>query len=70
MVTDDNIELATKEVFTSDIIGIDTESTVARTSLNTNIDLLSIVQISTKNKVYIFDAKILIHKPYESKEAA
>ncbi len=70
MVTEDNIEMAIKDVFSSDIIGIDTESTVARTSLNSNIDLLSIVQISTKNKVYIFDAKILIHKPYKSDEAA
>jgi uncharacterized protein YgiM (DUF1202 family) len=41
------------------IIGIDTESTVARTTLDTNYNLLATVQIAINNKVYIYDAKDL-----------
>lgn len=40
----------------SKIIGIDTESLVARTALHSSLDVLATVQISTLFKVYIFDA--------------
>lgn len=59
IVDESNHEAAISEVFQSPVIGIDTESTVARTTLSTTYDLLAIVQISTGNKVFIFDAKLL-----------
>lgn len=41
-------------------IGIDTESTLVRTPIDHDLDVLSLIQISTENKIYLID-------PYNSK---
>lgn len=41
------------------MIGIDTESRVARTSLDSAYDVLATIQIATPNEVFIFDALAL-----------
>jgi len=41
------------------LIGIDTESRVARTCLDSSKDLMATIQIATTKQVYIFDAKVL-----------
>ena len=38
------------------MIGIDTESRVARTSLDTSYDVLATIQIATSKEVFVFDA--------------
>jgi len=44
------------------VIGIDTESRVARTSLDKAYDVLATIQIATDNEVFIFDALALKKK--------
>lgn len=44
-----------EDIISSDEIGIDTESIVARTKLNSEMSVLALIQVSTLNKVYIFD---------------
>lgn len=64
-----NIDECLEEMCKADIIGIDTESTVARTTLDTNYSLLATVQIATHNKVFIYDAKDLKKVDTQSKIA-
>jgi ribonuclease D len=65
-VDEANIQFSVEQVFNSTIIGIDTESTVARTTLSTTYELLSIVQIANGKHIFIFDAKFLKEKPFRS----
>jgi len=64
-----NIDDCLEEMCQADIIGIDTESTVARTTLDTNYSLLATVQIATPTKVFIYDAKDLKKVHTQSKIA-
>lgn len=41
------------------LIGIDTESRVARTTLDNSYDVLATIQIATVKEVFIFDALAL-----------
>lgn len=46
-VNSKNVNEAVEELFSADLIGIDTESTVARTTLNSSYELLATIQIAT-----------------------
>ena len=46
-----------EDILSSNEIGIDTESHVARTKFSSEASLLALIQIATAKKVYLFDAK-------------
>jgi ribonuclease D len=48
-----------EKVAEAKVIGIDTESRVARTTLDTNFDVLATIQIAAGKEVFIFDALAL-----------
>jgi ribonuclease D len=58
-VGEENVAESLEQICAQKVIGIDTESRVARTSLDRSLDVLATVQIATPTKVFIFDALAL-----------
>lgn len=56
------IEETLEQLLEADMIGIDTESLVARSKFDKDIDILATVQIANKKKVYVVDP-VKIKKP-------
>ena len=58
-VDNQNLQHSLLKLSGEKLIGIDTESRVARTCLDTSKELMATIQIATSKEVYIFDAKVL-----------
>ena len=55
-VNQDNLKSSLERLCEEKVIGIDTESRVARTSLDNSYDVLATIQIATSKEVFVFDA--------------